>query len=87
MSPSPAAPGCAANLAFQAEWDAGQMGCGELVMELRPRLLALAPGDRLRLIARDGGAPEDLPAWCRMTGHTLVHAEHPLYLIQRRSTP
>ena len=65
-------------------WDAGDMGCGELVMELRARLNALRPGQLFRLTARDAGAPEDLPAWCRLTGHALVRAEHPVYWIQRR---
>lgn len=53
-------------------WDAGDMGCGELVMLLRIRLKAM-PGQVLRVIARDSGAPEDIPAWCGMTGNTLVH--------------
>lgn len=68
----------------EAEWDAGEMGCGELVMQLRLRLGALAPRARLRLTARDPGAREDLPAWCRLTGHTLLAADHPVYLLQRR---
>lgn len=66
------------------EWDAGEMGCGELVMELRFKMLALRPGEIFRLIARDPGVPEDLPAWCRLTGHRLVEADHPRYLIERR---
>ena len=65
-------------------WDAGDLGCGELVLELRLRLHAMQPGQVLRLTARDPGAPQDLPAWCRMTGHTLVSHEHPVYLIKRR---
>lgn len=66
------------------EWDAGDMGCGELVLALRGRMLDLAPGELLRLVARDRGAPEDLPSWCRLTGHELVEAEHPVYVIRRR---
>ena len=66
------------------EWDAGDLGCGELVLELRTRLSAMGPGQVLRLIARDPGAPQDLPAWCRMTGHTLVSHEPPVYLIRRK---
>jgi tRNA 2-thiouridine synthesizing protein A len=54
-------------------WDAGDLGCGELVMYLRPRLRAM-PGKVLKLIARDRGALEDIPAFCRMTGDDLVHA-------------
>ena len=66
-----------------AEWDAGDLGCGELVLELRRRLQALHPGQLFRLLARDPGAPADIPAWCRMTGHTLVAAEPPAYWIRR----
>ena len=66
-----------------AEWDAGDTGCGELVLELRARVAALAPGGVLALTARDPGARSDIPAWCRMTGHTLLSARHPLYLIRK----
>jgi tRNA 2-thiouridine synthesizing protein A len=69
-----------------ANWDAGDMGCGELVMLLRRRLNALPPGSILRVVARDPGAPEDLPAWCRLTGHRLVRAAPPLFDIQRKET-
>ena len=67
-----------------SEWDAGDMGCGELVMELRIRLKPERPGHLLKLTARDPGAVEDLPAWCRLTGHHLVSADHPLYFIRRK---
>jgi tRNA 2-thiouridine synthesizing protein A len=69
----------------EAEWDAGDLGCGELVLELRTRLLAMRPGQVLHLTARDPGAPQDLPAWCRMTGHTLVSQQHPVYLIRKEN--
>jgi tRNA 2-thiouridine synthesizing protein A len=67
-----------------SEWDAGDMGCGELVMELRIRLKPMRPGHLLKLTARDPGAVEDLPAWCRLTGHHLVSADHPFYFIRRK---
>ncbi|HTF88661.1 MAG TPA: sulfurtransferase TusA family protein [Planctomycetota bacterium] len=59
------------------------MGCGELVLELRFRMADLPPGAQLHLIAEDPGAPEDLPAWCRMTGHRLLRQSHPDYWIER----
>ena len=65
-------------------WDAGDMGCGQLAIELRHRMEQIAPGDRLEITARDPGAPTDLPAWCRMTGHRLVSSEHPVYVIERK---
>jgi len=48
------------------------------------RLLPLVPGTMFRLRATDPAAPEDIPAWCRMTGHALVSANHPIYIIRRK---
>ena len=67
-----------------AEWDAGHLGCGELVVELRFRLETMKPGQIMKLTAHDPGAPADIPAWCRMTGHALVGGQPPVYLIQRK---
>lgn len=69
---------------YDAEWDAGDTACGDLVLELRLRLQALKPGAVLKVTARDLGAPADLPAYCRLTKHILVRAEHPDYWIRRR---
>jgi len=65
-------------------WDAGSLGCGELVLQLRQRLAAAPAGGVLELVARDPGARADIPAWCRLTGNSLVAAEHPRYLIRRK---
>jgi tRNA 2-thiouridine synthesizing protein A len=65
-------------------WDAGDLACGELIVKLRLRIDAMEPGRVLRLVALDSGARADLPAWCRLTGHTLLSAEHPVYLIRRK---
>jgi tRNA 2-thiouridine synthesizing protein A len=67
-------------------WDAGGLGCGELVLELKMRLDRMEPGQLFKLVALDPGAPADLPAWCRLTGHTLVSGEHPVYLIRRKES-
>lgn len=53
------------------EWDAGHMGCGELLMELRKRLRQM-PSQTLKVVTLDPGAPLDLPAWCRLTGNELL---------------
>lgn len=65
------------------EWNAGNMGCGELVLELKMKISKLAPGQVIRLTALDPGAREDIPAWCRLTGHSLVQAIHPDYWIRK----
>ena len=53
-------------------------------MELRFRMAPLAAGDVMLVTALDSGAIEDLPAWCRLTRHRLINAEHPRYWIARR---
>ncbi len=65
-------------------WDAGWMACGDLVLALRGRLAALEGDDILQVIARDPAAPEDLPAWCRLTGNLLLEMTPPLFRIQRK---
>lgn len=76
------APSAAGTVA--ATYDAGDLGCGDLVLELREALRALPPGAVLRVVARDPAAPVDLPAWCGLVGHTLLSSDHPHYLIQRK---
>jgi|WetSurMetagenome_2_1015567.scaffolds.fasta_scaffold203512_2 tRNA 2-thiouridine synthesizing protein A len=73
------------NSDYDAEWDAGNLACGDLVLELRKKIAILKSGQIFRLKALDSGAPEDLPAWCRMTGHTLIGFHHPVYLIKRKA--
>ncbi len=65
--------------------DFGDLGCGDLVLQLR-RILREAPaGTLIRVVATDPGAPEDIPAWIRMTGHGLVGASHPVYDLRKRA--
>ena len=70
---------------YDAEWNAGAMACGDLVSELRAKLQHLKSGQIFKLIATDSGAIEDIPAWCRLTGNALLLANHPNYLIRRKS--
>ncbi len=65
-------PGDSALLRADDEWNAGELGCGTLVLDLRKRLRAM-PGRVLKVIALDIGAPQDLPAWCRLTHNELLH--------------
>ena len=67
------------------EWDAGLMGCGEVIILLRKRMQELKAGDVFKLTASDLGAPEDIPAWCRMTSRRLLRAEHPHYWIEAKT--
>ncbi|MDN6489007.1 MAG: sulfurtransferase TusA family protein [Yaniella sp.] len=52
------------------------MGCGELVVKLKLKLRdELQPGAVIKLTATDAGAPEDIPAWCRLTNNPLLSSE------------
>ena len=66
------------------EWNAGHTGCGELVMKLKIKLRSMEEGDCIKVVAYDEGAPEDLPAWCKLTGNQLVKSEHPNYWIVKK---
>ncbi len=66
-------------------WNAGEMGCGELLIELALRMKQLGAGQVFELTALDPGAVEDIPAWCKLTGHGLISAKHPVYQIRRRN--
>jgi tRNA 2-thiouridine synthesizing protein A len=67
------------------QWDASDLGCSRLIFQLSLRMNALEPGETIEVTARDPGAPIDLPAWCRTTGHELVSAEPPIFVIRRRA--
>lgn len=66
-------------------WDAGALSFGSLLQELGARMDALAPGDRLHITSRDPAAQSELPVWCRATGHRLVMAMPPVYIVERKA--
>jgi tRNA 2-thiouridine synthesizing protein A len=65
-------------------WHAGETGCGVLIVGLKREIEQLKADELLQVTALDAGAPSDLPAWCRMTGHMLVVANHPTYVLRRK---
>jgi tRNA 2-thiouridine synthesizing protein A len=75
-----------ASLAPAAVLDVGDTLCGELALLLRSELRKLEPGQVLQVLARDPAAPQDLPAWCEVTGHRLLRAEPPRFWIRRRDS-
>jgi tRNA 2-thiouridine synthesizing protein A len=63
-------------------YDGGETGCGELLLDLLLFMRRQAAGTQVKVRALDAGAPLEIPAWCRLTKHTLLQAEHPFYFIQ-----
>lgn len=67
--------------------DAGHSACGELLVLLHIRMRVLREGQILHILGYDRGALQDIPAWCRMTGHRLLKVldERPAhFFIQKR---
>lgn len=55
-----------------AKLDAGETGCGELVMLMFQAMKKLETGQTLEVLAYDLAAETDIPAWCRSAGHSLL---------------
>lgn len=69
---------------YDSEFDGKDTGCGEILIDLRMHFRGLPGGTLVLVTARDEGAPVEMPAWCRMTGHTMLDAMHPYYLVRAR---
>jgi tRNA 2-thiouridine synthesizing protein A len=74
---------------WDQELDATGLLCPLPVLKARKRLLAMAPGAVLRLVATDPAAVIDVPHFCAETGHALIAASAEgaaqVYLIRRRA--
>ena len=66
-------------------WDAGEAGCGALIIGLKREIGQIEAGELLRVTALDTAAPIDLAAWCHLTGHMLVAEHHPTYILKRKN--
>jgi tRNA 2-thiouridine synthesizing protein A len=58
-----------------AEVDARHLLCPLPVLKARRAILALAPGQVLRLVATDPAAAIDVPHFCAEAGHELAATE------------
>jgi tRNA 2-thiouridine synthesizing protein A len=54
--------------------DARRLLCPLPVIRVQERVAALRPGARLRVVATDPGALQDIPAWCRINGHRVLES-------------
>ncbi|MEK0083870.1 sulfurtransferase TusA family protein [Benzoatithermus flavus] len=52
--------------------DTRGLSCPLPVLKARKRLMAMAPGERLRVLATDPKAPGDFRLYCQETGHKLI---------------
>ena len=52
--------------------DARYLLCPMPVIRTQNRIAELQPGDTLEVQATDPGVLHDIPAWCRVHGHTVI---------------
>lgn len=71
--------------------DGGDLSCARLLILLRRQITDLSDRSHVHLSTTDPVAPIDLPAWCRLTGHTYlgVIADGPpaVYGVEVTATP
>ena len=53
--------------------DACNMLCPLPVIKAQDKIKELQPGDVLEVICTDPGASHDIPAWCRINGHSVLN--------------
>ncbi|NQZ53441.1 MAG: sulfurtransferase TusA family protein [Piscirickettsiaceae bacterium] len=59
---------------FDVKLDTSGLNCPLPVLKARKALSGMSIGQRLLLIATDEGAKQDIPAFAKMTGNTLVES-------------
>ena len=52
--------------------DARRMMCPMPVIRTQDKVAMLNTGDTLEVVCSDPGALNDIPAWCRINGHTVL---------------
>ncbi|MDO9163406.1 MAG: sulfurtransferase TusA family protein [Methylococcaceae bacterium] len=52
--------------------NARRLLCPLPVIRTQDKVKLLAVGDQLEVICTDPGVMQDIPAWCRINGHTVL---------------
>ena len=60
---------------MKAYLDARNMLCPMPVIKTQNRVNELQSGDTLEVVCTDPGALNDIPAWCRINGHTVIQTK------------
>lgn len=58
------------------ELDARRLLCPMPVIRAQDKIKNLSKGDTLDVVCTDPGAENDIPAWCRINGHTVLSINH-----------
>lgn len=63
------------DLTVKQELDCRGMNCPLPILKTKKAIEALAAGEVLRMVATDPGSCNDMPAWAKRTGNTIVKTE------------
>ncbi|MGR9044709.1 MAG: sulfurtransferase TusA family protein [Gammaproteobacteria bacterium] len=55
--------------------NARRLLCPLPVIRTQDKVKQLRPGDLLEVVCTDPGVMQDIPAWCRINGHTVLETE------------
>ena len=55
--------------------DASRLLCPMPVIKTQNKIKSLKTGDHLEVLCTDPGTVHDIPAWCRINGHTVVSVD------------
>lgn len=58
------------------EVNARRLLCPMPVIRLQDAIAPLQLGEQVHIVCTDPGVTNDIPAWCRINGHEIVHSEH-----------
>jgi len=59
----------------EVEIDARRLFCPLPVIKLQNCIKQQAPGARVRITSTDPGSLNDIPAWCRISGHRVLQID------------
>jgi tRNA 2-thiouridine synthesizing protein A len=55
--------------------NARRLLCPLPVIRTQNKIKAMRPGEQLEVICTDPGVMQDIPAWCRIHGHTVLETQ------------
>ena len=56
----------------RTELDCRRLLCPMPVIRVQDTIAGLEPGDEVEAFCTDPGVLQDIPAWCRINGHTVL---------------
>jgi tRNA 2-thiouridine synthesizing protein A len=78
-------------LGHEIFYDLGELSCGDLTMALLKAIRPRQAGTEMEVRALDPGAPIDIRAWCRLSGHEFLAGpcgpENAHYVIRKGGKP